>query len=85
MEAAGSSPLGETLKTSSHSAPSLTDIKRCSGCGRCISACPEKLYSLEPVGYRKLSVNLSPEKCTHCSRCIVECPLGLLNDGETIR
>lgn len=63
-------------------ASTLTDRKRCSGCGRCVSACPSRLYTLEPVGYRKLSINISPEKCTSCARCIQECPLGILSDGS---
>lgn len=62
--------------------PRLTDGKRCSGCGRCVSSCPSRLYTLEPVGYRKLSINISPEKCTSCARCIQECPLGILSDGS---
>jgi ferredoxin len=61
--------------------PTLMDKKRCSGCGRCVAACSERLYSLEPCGYRKLSVLSSPEKCTGCSRCIKECPLGILVDN----
>ncbi len=63
-------------------APTPADRKRCSGCGRCISACPSRLYTLEPVGFRKLSVNIAPEKCTSCARCIQECPLGILADGS---
>jgi len=63
-------------------APTLSDTKRCSGCGRCVTACHARLYTLEPIGYRKLSINSAPEKCTGCSRCIQECPLGLLADGR---
>lgn len=63
-------------------APKLSDTKRCSGCGRCVTACQTRLYTLEPIGYRKISINSAPEKCTGCSRCIQECPLGLLAEDN---
>lgn len=58
--------------------PVITDIKRCSGCGRCIAACPEKLYTFELSGHRKYSKNMNPAKCTLCGRCITACPLKLI-------
>jgi ferredoxin len=62
-------------------APTLSDKQRCSGCGRCVAVCSSRLYTLEPFGRRKLSLNEAPEKCTGCSRCVKACPLGLLVDG----
>lgn len=70
------------MTVQSATSPTLTDKKRCSGCGRCVAACSEKLYSLETFGYRKFSANTTPEKCIRCARCIKECPLGLLTDGS---
>lgn len=52
--------------------------EKCSGCGRCVAACPERLYTLEPLGFRKLAINLSPEKCSSCGKCTLACPLQLL-------
>lgn len=81
MEAARTPPLGEAVIPFPVTAPTLSDKQRCSGCGRCVAACAARLYTLEPFGYRKLSINNDPEKCTGCSRCIEACPLGLLADG----
>jgi NAD-dependent dihydropyrimidine dehydrogenase PreA subunit len=59
--------------------PVINSRRRCSGCGRCVAACPEKLYSLEPVNFRKLSVNSAPEKCNSCGSCISSCPLEIIS------
>jgi len=59
-------------------APALTTLRRCSGCGRCVAACPENLYTLEPVKHRKHAVNREPERCSSCGGCIVSCPLELI-------
>jgi ferredoxin len=57
--------------------PEVT-VTRCTGCGRCVAACPERLLSLEVVGYRKHAVLSQAERCTQCGKCIVECPFGAL-------
>ncbi|NVN98634.1 MAG: 4Fe-4S dicluster domain-containing protein [Geobacteraceae bacterium] len=64
--------------------PIVTDIHKCSGCGRCVAACPEKLYTLETSGHRKFSVNKNPAKCTLCGRCITVCPLELIIQTATL-
>ncbi len=56
---------------------------RCTGCGRCVAACPERLFTLETTGYRKQAVLVAPELCSRCLRCIAECPIGALSgDSE---
>jgi ferredoxin len=52
--------------------------ERCSGCGRCVAACPARLFTLETAGYRKYAVRLSPERCSNCLRCVEACPVGAL-------
>ena len=50
------------------------DPQRCTGCGRCVSACEPHLLSLEVQHWRKVSVLHGPERCTGCSLCAVICP-----------
>jgi ferredoxin len=59
-------------------APAITDNKRCSGCGRCIAACPLRLYTFEHVGYRKQAIKPPTESCSLCLKCQSSCPLKLL-------
>jgi ferredoxin len=51
------------------------DASRCSGCGRCVAACPEKIISLEVDGYRKHAEIVNIERCTSCGRCLLNCPV----------
>jgi len=48
---------------------------RCSGCGRCVAACPEKILTLEVAGFRKHALIMYPDRCSLCGRCIAECPV----------
>lgn len=57
----------------------VIDTARCSGCGRCVAACPERLISLEPHHYRKYALISRPEHCTRCGACLVACPLGAIH------
>jgi ferredoxin len=57
------------------------DPQRCTGCGRCVSACAPHLLSLEVVRWSKLSVLRAPQRCTGCSLCAVICPF----DAITMR
>jgi ferredoxin len=56
---------------------------RCIGCGRCIAACGERLFTLEVSGYRKHAVLIEPGRCTGCLSCLAACPVGALTRAET--
>ncbi|HEY6839156.1 MAG TPA: 4Fe-4S binding protein [Geobacteraceae bacterium] len=51
------------------------DEKRCSACGRCVAACPHRLFTLEESGRRKAARLTTPERCDRCGRCRSACPL----------
>jgi ferredoxin len=55
------------------------EVARCSGCGRCVAACPERLFTLEVSGFRKHAVLGSPERCTLCLDCLAACPVQALD------
>ncbi|HXC93809.1 MAG TPA: 4Fe-4S binding protein [Geobacteraceae bacterium] len=71
--------MGEDEIAPLRNTPMITDPDRCSGCGRCISACPERLYAFENKNNRKYALNQSPEKCSLCGRCIKACPIGIID------
>ncbi|HEX8960690.1 MAG TPA: 4Fe-4S dicluster domain-containing protein [Geobacteraceae bacterium] len=52
---------------------------RCTGCGRCVAACPGRLFTLETTGYRKQAVLNAPDLCSSCLRCVAECPVGAVS------
>ena len=56
----------------------IVDTKLCSGCGRCVAACPEKIITLETVQFHKNAVILYPERCNACKRCEQACPVAAL-------
>ncbi|MFZ4855174.1 MAG: 4Fe-4S binding protein [Desulfuromonadaceae bacterium] len=60
------------------SAPTV-NVTACSGCGRCVAACPEKIISLETKRFHKNAVMQPPERCTSCGRCIDACPIEALH------
>ena len=51
---------------------------RCTGCGRCVSACPERLFTLEVCGFRKHALLQAPQRCSSCQKCVAACPVGAL-------
>jgi Fe-S-cluster-containing hydrogenase component 2 len=50
-------------------------VRRCSGCGRCVAACPERIITLASHHHRKRATVAEADRCTHCDRCVVACPL----------
>ena len=53
----------------------VVNSARCTGCGRCVAACPEKILTLEVTGFRKHAMIMHPDRCNLCGRCIAECPV----------
>ena len=53
--------------------------ERCSGCGRCVAACPLRLFTLEAIAGRKHAILTAPERCDRCGRCVAECLLAALS------
>ncbi|WP_224984630.1 4Fe-4S dicluster domain-containing protein [Geomonas agri] len=51
------------------------DATRCTGCGRCVAACPGRLLTLEVVGYRKYALLVRPRYCDGCLACVAACPV----------
>lgn len=51
----------------------LIDPLRCKGCGRCVSACPAGLISLETTAGKKCAVISCSGVCTACGICSAEC------------
>ncbi|NJD37591.1 MAG: 4Fe-4S dicluster domain-containing protein [Geobacter sp.] len=62
------------LPNAEQSVPQI-DTGRCSGCGRCVAACPLRLITLETTGYRKHAVIINPDCCIRCKACVKACPL----------
>ncbi len=56
----------------------VIDVARCSGCGRCVAACPQRIITLETASYRKHAVLTELKRCTGCAACRDACPLGAI-------
>jgi len=63
-----------TLKPALQGSPQI-DSARCTGCGRCVAACPVRIITLEVAGFRKNAMIMQPARCNLCGRCIAECPV----------
>jgi len=46
----------------------LVDAGRCTGCGHCIDACPDKAISINDVAA------VDPRLCVGCGACVPKCP-----------
>lgn len=55
------------------------DPTRCSGCGRCISACEFQLFSFETRAWKKKSVLQDIDRCNACGECVSRCVIGALS------
>lgn len=62
---------------SARALPSV-DPGRCTGCGRCVAACPPKVLSLQtphPMGWGPKAATLhDAPACTGCAQCFAVCP-----------
>jgi ferredoxin len=47
----------------------ILDPARCTGCGRCVSVCPQLAIALVENG-----AEIDADRCTGCGACIQECP-----------
>jgi ferredoxin len=54
------------------------DLKRCTGCGWCVAACPLDLLTLERAGWKKHSQLHDAGRCTGCAYCAIRCPFGAI-------
>lgn len=61
-----------------HSSARPDITARCTGCGRCVGACPPHVLWLEPRGWEKSAVLHDGDGCTGCGRCAVVCPFGAI-------
>ncbi|MHB8122037.1 MAG: 4Fe-4S binding protein [Desulfuromonadaceae bacterium] len=54
------------------------NLTLCSGCGRCVAACPAKIITLETVRFHKHAVITHPGRCNSCGSCVKACPIAAL-------
>jgi uncharacterized Fe-S center protein len=57
-------------------------VKKCQGCGLCMSWCPLEAISIRPPLIEKKDkvgvAFIDPEKCIGCGECILTCPAGAI-------
>ncbi|HSN78985.1 MAG TPA: 4Fe-4S binding protein [Rhodoferax sp.] len=59
------------------------DPARCTGCGRCISACELRLLAFETKAWKKRTVLQDGDRCTGCGECSARCPTGAISMVDT--
>jgi NAD-dependent dihydropyrimidine dehydrogenase PreA subunit len=55
------------------------DPARCTGCGRCISACALRLIAFDTRDGKKRAVLQAPARCTGCGDCAARCPVDAIS------
>jgi thioredoxin reductase/ferredoxin len=50
--------------------------EHCTSCGRCVTACPEGAFQMQPGSPKQL--HLDPDLCTRCGICVEKCPEGAI-------
>lgn len=55
-------------------------IDKCSQCGHCLEACPEKIITKGEGGFP--TVNFSLGECTYCQSCTTDCPESLFDTTQ---
>jgi ferredoxin len=55
------------------------DASRCSGCGRCISACALRLFAFETRHWKKISVMHDADLCNACGACVARCAIAAVS------
>lgn len=64
------------------------DEPHCTGCGRCVAACPPQVIWLQATGPRgwgpkRAEVHDMPG-CTGCARCALACPFGVIRMEKVV-
>lgn len=55
--------------------PSVSvNTSKCSGCGKCVDICPEKVFELVRDGERLISKVAAEDRCFACMACALKCP-----------
>lgn len=60
----------------------VVDAARCTGCGRCVAACNDKLLTLDLCGTRKTAAIRNSGRCNLCGKCVSECLVGAMKVAE---
>ncbi|MCQ8893645.1 MAG: DUF362 domain-containing protein [Methanolinea sp.] len=70
-------------KQAQHCARPLPIGERCTGCGRCVLACPRNAISLKTVK-KRTAAHIEPSRCVGCFECMTVCPSQAIDvDWET--
>lgn len=51
----------------------------CSGCGRCVPACPKGLIAMRASPEGEAAAIEHPERCAACGSCRLVCPAGAID------
>ncbi len=53
------------------------DKDACTGCGTCVSVCPEEVFEIGEDGKAEAKY---PDRCTGCCSCVGSCPAGAITN-----